>query len=293
MIRSMTGYGGYKDLVNSREYSVDIKSVNHRYLEINLRMPKEFMKFESDIKNFISKYVNRGKVDVFIVFRTYSQDDYKIVPNIGIMKRYYEAINIIRENFVDVQDDFSLSNLIKLPEALIIENQELDNDIIKNELLSCLKMAITNLNRMRENEGQIIKNDITKRIEKLKYIVREIEENTSGLVETYKERLYKRIYENLDIKNIDENRLMLEVTLFADKSDITEEIVRLKSHMEQFEKSLMEGGAIGKKLDFILQEMNREANTIASKSIIFNISNCIVNLKDELEKIREQVQNIE
>lgn len=293
MIRSMTGYGGYKDLVNSREYSVDIKSVNHRYLEINLRMPKEFMKFESDIKNFISKYVNRGKVDVFIVFRTYSQDDYKIVPNIGIMKRYYEAINIIRENFVDVQDDFSLSNLIKLPEALIIENQELDNDIIKNELLSCLKMAITNLNRMRENEGQIIKNDITKRIEKLKYIVREIEENTSGLVETYKERLYKRIYENLDIKNIDENRLMLEVTLFADKSDITEEIVRLKSHIEQFEKSLMEGGAIGKKLDFILQEMNREANTIASKSIIFNISNCIVNLKDELEKIREQVQNIE
>lgn len=293
MIKSMTGYGGCKKIINSREYSVDIKTVNHRYLEINLKIPKEFIKFEADIKNMVSRYINRGKVDVYVSFKSYSQDNYKITPNLGLMHQYLEAINVIRENFPEIQDDFSLSTFIKLPDALVVENQQLDNEIIKNELILCVETAIMNLDKMRVVEGQALKDDILKRIEKIKGIVSQIEEYSAGLVESYREKLYKRVSDLFDVKNIDENRLMLEITLFADKSDVTEEIVRLKSHINQFINTLETGGVVGKKLDFILQEMHRETNTIGAKSTIFEISNCVINLKNELEKIREQVQNIE
>lgn len=293
MIKSMTGYGGSKQVTHEREYSVDIKSVNHRYLEINLRLPKEFIKFEGEIKSLISKYVQRGKVDVYISFKSFSEKDYKITPNLGLLKQYLEAINVVRENFLEVQDDFSLSTFIKLPDALVIENQEFDSDIIKNELLNCVEDALKNLDSMRKAEGENLKRDILQRIEKINEIVQKIEGYSASLVESYREKLYKRINEYFELKNIDENRLMLEITLFADKSDITEELVRLKSHIVQFVECLNAGGAIGKKLDFIIQEMNREANTIGAKSTIYEISNCVVSLKDELEKIREQVQNIE
>ncbi|WAM32595.1 YicC/YloC family endoribonuclease [Caldicellulosiruptor naganoensis] len=293
MIKSMTGYGGSKQIINLREYSVDIRSVNHRYLEINLKVPKEFVKFESEIKNLISKYISRGKVDVYVSFKSFSEKDYRIIPNLGLLKQYLEAINVVRENFAEVQDDFSLSTFIKLPDALVIENQELDSDIIKNELLSCIEDAVKSLDNMRKTEGENLKKDILQRIEKIKEIIQTIEQYSASLVENYREKLYKRISEYFDIKNIDENRLMLEITLFADKSDITEELVRLKSHINQFVGCIEEGGVVGKKLDFIVQEMNREANTIGAKSIIYEISSCVVSLKDELEKIREQVQNIE
>lgn len=293
MIKSMTGYGGSKQVTQQREYLVDIKSVNHRYLEINLRVPKEFIKFEGDIKNLISRYVQRGKVDVYVSFKSFSEKDYKITPNLGLLKQYLEAINIVRENFIEVQDDFSLSTFIKLPDALVIENQEFDNDVIKNELLSCIEDALKNLDSMRKTEGENLKRDILQRIEKINDIVQRIERHSASLIENYREKLYKRISEYFELKNIDENRLMLEITLFADKSDITEELVRLKSHINQFVECIERGGVVGKKLDFIIQEMNREANTIGAKSTIYEISNCVVSLKDELEKIREQVQNIE
>ncbi|MEZ0535782.1 YicC/YloC family endoribonuclease [Caldicellulosiruptoraceae bacterium PP1] len=293
MIKSMTGYGGCREAKNHREYSVDIRSINSRYLEINLRMPKEFIMFETDVKNLVSKYINRGKIDIYISFKTFGQDDYKITPNLGLINQYLSAVNTIRENVFDVPDDFSLSSLIRLPDSLIVENQAFENQEIKEELLSCVEIAINNLNKMRESEGLALKEDILKRIDTIKDIVSEIERYSGQLVERYKEKLYKRIYENLDVKNIDENRLMLEITLFTDKSDITEEIVRLKSHIEQFSKTINSDGPIGKKLDFMLQEMNRETNTIGSKSVIYEISSCVVNLKDQLEKIREQVQNIE
>mgnify|MGYP000052484381 CR=1 FL=1 len=293
MIKSMTGYGGSKQVTQQREYLVDIKSVNHRYLEINLRVPKEFIKFEGDIKNLISRYIQRGKVDVYVSFKSFSEKDYKITPNLGLLKQYLEAINIVRENFIEVQDDFSLSTFIKLPDALVIENQEFDSDVIKNELLSCIEDALKNLDSMRKTEGENLKRDILQRIEKINDIVQRIERHSASLIENYREKLYKRISEYFELKNIDENRLMLEITLFADKSDITEELVRLKSHINQFVECIERGGVVGKKLDFIIQEMNREANTIGAKSTIYEISNCVVSLKDELEKIREQVQNIE
>ncbi|WAM34766.1 YicC/YloC family endoribonuclease [Caldicellulosiruptor morganii] len=293
MIKSMTGYGGSRQITNQREYSVDIRSVNHRYLEINLRIPKEFIKFESEIKNLVSTYISRGKVDVYINFKSFSEKDYRITPNLGLLKQYLEAINVVRQNFAEIQDDFSLSTFIKLPDALIIENQELDSDIIKNELLCCVEDAVKSLDNMRRTEGENLKKDILKRIEKIKEIITTIEQFSVSLVENYREKLYKRVSEYFDLKNIDENRLMLEITLFADKSDITEELVRLKSHINQFVECIEKGGVVGKKLDFIVQEMNREANTIGAKSTIYEISNSVVSLKDELEKIREQVQNIE
>lgn len=229
MIKSMTGYGGSKQVTQQREYSVDIKSVNHRYLEINLRVPKEFIKFEGDIKNLISRYIQRGKVDVYVSFKSFSEKDYKITPNLGLLKQYLEAINIVRENFLEVQDDFSLSTFIKLPDALVIENQEFDSDVIKNELLSCIEVALKNLDSMRKTEGENLKRDILQRIERINEIVQKIERYSASLVESYREKLYKRINEYFELKNIDENRLMLEITLFADKSDITEELVRLKA----------------------------------------------------------------
>lgn len=293
MIKSMTGYGGCKRIINEREYSVDIRSVNHRYLEINLKMPKEFIKFENEIKNVVSQYICRGKVDIYINLKSFSEKDYRIIPNIGIMKQYLEAINRVRENFSEIQDDFSLSTFIKLPDALVIETEELDVGTVKSELLDCIEEALQNLDKMRKTEGENLKKDILLRLENIKALVSRIEEYSKDLVENYREKLYKRVSEYFDLKSIDENRLMLEITLFADKSDITEELVRLKSHISQFTECLEAGGSIGKKLDFIVQEMNRETNTIGAKSTIFEISQCVVGLKDELEKIREQVQNIE
>jgi len=183
--------------------------------------------------------------------------------------------------------------LCYFPDALVIETEELDVSTVKSELLDCVEEALRNLDKMRKTEGENLKKDILMRLENIKALVSRIEEYSKDLVENYREKLYKRVSEYFDLKSIDENRLMLEITLFADKSDITEELVRLKSHISQFTECLEAGGSIGKKLDFIVQEMNRETNTIGAKATIFEISQCVVSLKDELEKIREQVQNIE
>ena len=287
----MTGFGRGKYEKDGRNYSIDIKSVNHKYSDISIRMPKFLNPFEDTIRKKIAASISRGKIDVFINFENYSRLGNTIHFNVELAKEYVKGLQELAQK-TGLTEKIELIDLAKMPEIMKLEEDE-QEDMVGKELMFALEEALNNFVQMREREGQKLIQDMQKRIEFIQLKVTEIEQYASTLVDDYKQKLETRIKELLDTKVVDENRLAQEIVIFSDKSSIEEELTRLKSHIDQFEHFLKESSPIGKKFDFLIQEMNREVNTIGSKANCLEITNRVIELKTEIENIREQVQNIE
>lgn len=291
MIKSMTGFGRGKLEVDGREYIIEIKSVNHKYSDISIKMPKNFSFVEDEIRKEINKNISRGKIDLNILYLNNGNKQEKVTINKALAKNY---INEIRQliNEADVNSSINIMEIIKLPDVLNIQSEEPEGQIAK-EIKQVLNIAIEEFLKMREKEGETIYQDLVNRIDDVNINVEQILRLSTGLIEEYIVKLKKRIEEILKNEIIDENRLAQEVVIYADKCSIEEEITRLKSHIQQFKELLDIKEPVGKRLDFLIQEMNREANTIASKSTSIDITNIVVELKTQIENIREQIQNIE
>lgn len=291
MIKSMTGYGKGNISENSRNYQVEIKSVNHRYLDISVKMPRVLSYLEEDVKKVISSKVKRGKIDVFITFENSSTEGKEIKINNEIAKMYINQLKQLAEE-ENILANIEVTEISKYPDVLSIQNTQ-DDEQIKKELIEATTIATDKLVQMRQVEGSKMAEDLLKRIEKINQKIEKISELSTGLIEEYVVKLENRIKEILKNQEIDESRLAQEVVIYADKCSIEEEVTRLKSHISQFKELINSDDAVGKKLDFIIQEMNRETNTIGSKANNLEITNGVIDIKTEIENIREQVQNIE
>ena len=291
MIKSMTGFGKYNDIMNDREYQIEVKSVNHRYLDISVKLPRQLSYLEDIVKKEVSKNIKRGKIDIFITFNNNSQEGRELKIDKDLAKTYIKEIrDISREE--DIVPTIDFVELLKLPDVLSLKyNQE--DEQIKQEVIGVLKVAIDQLVNMRSEEGNKIYDDLMRRIDTIESKIIKISEKSTGLIQEYVVKLEGRVKEILQTEEIDKSRIAQEVVIYADKSSIEEEITRLKSHISQFRSLLQSNEAVGKKLDFIIQEMNRETNTIGSKSNCLDITNNVIDIKTELEDIREQIQNIE
>uniref|UniRef100_UPI0040565326 YicC/YloC family endoribonuclease n=1 Tax=Acetatifactor sp. TaxID=1872090 RepID=UPI0040565326 len=292
MIKSMTGFGRCEIAENNRKFTVEMKSVNHRYLDVNIKMPKKLNFFESAIRAELKKYIARGKVDMFITYEDFSENTSSVRYNKEIAEEYLGYLRQMAQEF-ELDDDIRVSTLSKYPEVFTMEEQSIDEE----ELWKSLQKAIDGASEMfvqsRIAEGENLRDDLIEKLDGMLGMVDFIEERSPKIIAEYKQKLEDKVKELLGDASVDENRLLTEVTIFADKACVDEEIVRLRSHIETTKKTLLEGGSIGRKLDFIAQEMNREANTTLSKSNDLEISNCAIELKTEIEKVREQIQNIE
>lgn len=291
MIKSMTGFGRSNLQESLREYQVEIKSVNHKYIDINVRIPKNISFLEDEVRKIISSKVKRGKIDVFITFDNYSDEGKSIKINKEIAKVYIESLKELATE-EKLGTNIEVTEITKLPDVLVIKNDE-DEEKLKKELSEATHQAVDKLIDMRQIEGKKMAEDIFKRIEIIKAKVAEISTYSTGLIEEYVVKLETRIKELLKTDDVDQTRLAQEVVIYADKCSVQEEITRLNSHIEQFLDLIESDKAIGKKLDFIIQEMNRETNTIGSKANNLEITNRVIDIKTELEDIREQIQNIE
>ena len=291
MIKSMTGYGKSNMSKNLREYQVEIKSVNHRYLDVSIKMPRSLSYLEEEIKKAVSAKLTRGKVDVFVTFNNNSLEGRDIKINTEIARMYIKELRDLAES-EGIVADIPVTEISKLPDVLTIQNNQ-DDETIKNELLEVTNQAIENLVGMRKIEGEKIAQDLFTRIQDIDGKVKKISSLSTGLIEDYVVKLNTRIKELLQDQEIDEARLAQEVVIYADKCSIEEEVTRLNSHVYQFRELLNSNEAVGKELDFMIQEMNRETNTIGSKANNLEITNEVINMKTQLENIREQVQNIE
>ncbi len=292
MLRSMTGYGRGKYQNEAREYIVEIKSVNNRYSDISIKLPRSMSFLEDSIKKLITSSIARGKIEVFITFINSSEKGKRIQVNQELASAYINEMRLLAEKET-LKDDFRVIDIIKLPDVLNTRLDEEDEKIISDELITCTKLAIEEFIKMREIEGNKIKEDLERRINSISEIVVKINSISSGLVNEYIAKLEKRINELLKPNVVDESRLAQEVVIYSDKCSIEEEITRMKSHIEQFKRMINEDKSNGKKIDFLIQEMNRETNTIGSKANNLDITNYVVEIKTELENIREQIQNIE
>lgn len=291
-MKSMTGFGRSKYEIDGREYLVEIKSVNNRYSDINIKMPRNISFLEEKVKKTLANSISRGKVDVFINFTNYSEKGKKIKINTELAKKYIEELRNLQKE-TNIIDNIGIIDISKMPEVLNLKTEDDDEELLWQELSECLNSAITGFLLMRENEGIKIKEDLEKRIETIKVKIEQINEISTGLVEEYIVKLEKRVNELLKTSVIDEARLAQEIVIYSDKCSVEEELTRLRSHINQFLNLLQEEKPIGKKLDFLIQEMNRETNTIGSKANSLEITNLVVDIKTEIENIREQVQNIE
>ncbi len=291
MIKSMTGYGRANLSKDLREYQIEIKSVNHRYLDVSVKMPRQLSYLEEIIKQEIAAKVKRGKIDVFITFENNSLEGKEIKINTELAKAYIDELKKLAKN-ENILADIQVTDISKYPDVLNIQNNQ-DDETIKKEVLETVKVATDNLVQMRQIEGQKIAEDLLSRLNKIQLKVNEISKLSTGLIEEYVVKLEERIKQILKDQEIDKSRLAQEVVIYADKCSIQEEVIRLNSHISQFKTLLTSNEAIGKKLDFIIQEMNRETNTIGSKANNLEITNDVIDLKTEIENIREQVQNIE
>ena len=294
MIYSMTGYGRGEVSTERHKVVVEIKSVNHRYSEIIVKMPKKLNAFEEKIKSIIKSKITRGRIEIYINFEEQVGEDYLISPNFAVLDQYVGVLNSLKDRY-ELSENISLSLLARYPEAISVSYKEADEETIWAVLSGALEGALNNLMTMRKGEGDRLTDDIQGRIDAIKGVLEKIEEQSPAIAEAYRTRLTDRIKELLSdaVVEIDEARITHEVAIFADKTNIAEEVVRLRSHFVQIEEFFNEGGAIGRKLDFLIQEMNREINTIGSKSPDLGVANSVIEVKSEIEKIREQVQNIE
>ncbi|GKX31682.1 hypothetical protein SH1V18_41620 [Vallitalea longa] len=291
MVKSMTGFGRGENVSNDRKMTVEIKSVNHRYCDINIRMPKKISFLENDIRNFVKKKISRGKVDIFVSYEDNSEGNECIKINEDLIEQYLKYFDVISKKF-QLENDIKVSNITRYPEVITIEEQEINEELLWDILENALNTAIEKLISTRITEGELLKSDIIKKLDNINKLVKNIKTRAPYVIEEYKEKLENRINDLLN-STIDEARLAVEVAIYADKCCVDEEIVRLESHVEHMRRTLNKEIPIGRKLDFLLQEMNRESNTILSKSSDIEISTNGLELKTEIEKIREQIQNIE
>lgn len=287
----MTGYGRANLSKDLRKYQIEIKSVNHRYLDVSIKMPRQISYLEETIKREIAAKVKRGKIDVFVTFENNSLEGKEIKINMELAEAYINELKKLAEK-ENILADIQVTDISKYPDVLNIQNNQ-DDETIKKEVLETVKIATDSLVQMRQIEGQKIAEDLLLRLDKIQLKVNEISKLSTGLIEEYVVKLEERIKQILKDKEIDQSRLAQEVVIYADKCSIQEEVTRLNSHISQFKMLLNSNEAIGKKLDFIIQEMNRETNTIGSKANNLEITNDVIDLKTEIENIREQVQNIE
>ena len=290
-MKSMTGFGRAALESNGRNYVIEIKTVNNKYSDITVKAPKRFSFMEDKIRKQIANKITRGKIDVSISFFDFSSKSKNIVLNKEIAREYITQLREIADEN-NLSENISVVEIAKLPDILNSIDSN-DDEEITNELVQCLNMAIENLIEMRKNEGENIKQDLLVRIERVQKLVDEITQNSKGIVEEYVNKLEKRVKEILKTDVVDEYRIAQEAVIYADKTSIEEELTRLNSHIVQFKELANSDGPVGKKLDFMIQEMNRETNTIGSKSGSGEITKDVIDLKVELEDIREQVQNIE
>ena len=291
MIKSMTGFGRGKYENEGRSYTVEIKSVNHKYSDISVRLPRFLNSVEDKIRKTISNNISRGKIDVFITFENYSSKGTTIRVNRELAKEYIKELKELA-NETDLKFDLNVIDVSKFPEILKIEDDQ-DEELIENELMIAVNDALDKFVNMREIEGEKLIQDIEKRIYLIQDKVNEITKYSGTLVEEYMKKLQVRVKELMDNQTVDENRLMQEIVIFSDKSSIEEELTRLKSHISQFLELIKQSSPIGKKIDFLIQEINRETNTIGSKANSLEITNLVIEVKTEVENIREQIQNIE
>ena len=292
MVKSMTGYGRAVETVNGREFTVELRSVNNRYLDCTVKLPRSLAFAEEAVKQAVKATISRGKVDVFITVRSESASDVKISLNAAMVEGYLAAMKQMVSDY-GVQNDISVSIISRMPEVFTVEKPEVDEEQLLSDLMGVVKKALTAYDAMRAAEGKALENDLRNRGNTILELVSQVEAGNGQTVIDYRTRLYNKLQEVLANTSIDESRILTEAAIFADKVAVDEETVRLRSHLEQMNNMLTTGGAIGRKLDFLLQEMNRESNTIGSKCSDVKLARIVVDIKAELEKIREQTQNIE
>ena len=292
MLRSMTGYGRATYEIDAREYVVEIKSVNNRYSDISIKMPRSISFLEDKIKKLISNAITRGKIEVFVSFTNNSDIGRNIEINREIAKRYIEEMRKLASE-QNINSNIEVIDVMKMPDVLNTKIDETAEEVIKEELIICTNEAIKNFISMRKVEGEKIKEDLEKRINVISEKINKINSISTGLVEEYIVKLEKRVNELLKPNVVDETRLAQEIVIYSDKCSVEEEITRMKSHISQFLSLLDKDNSNGKRIDFLIQEMNRETNTIGSKANSLEITNYVVDIKTELENIREQIQNIE
>ena len=292
LIKSMTGYGRCVETVNGREFTVELRSVNNRYLDCNVKLPRSVSFAEDAVKQAVKAAVSRGKVDVYITVKSEAAEDTAISLNKAVLEGYLGAMRQMVEEF-GVRDDICVSTVSRLPEVFTVEKPDVDEEQLMADLLGVLSKALEAYNAMRATEGAALDADLRSRGNTILELVSQVEQGNGQTVIDYRTRLEAKLREVLENTNIDESRILTEAAIFADKVAVDEETVRLRSHLDQMNAMLTGGGAIGRKLDFLLQEMNREANTIGSKCTDVKLARIVVDIKAELEKIREQTQNIE
>ena len=292
MIKSMTGFGRAEFADEKRKFTVEIKSVNHRYLDVNIKMPKKLNFFESTIRTLLKEYIERGKVDVYITYEDYTEDNFSLQYNAGLAAEYLKYLNQMAEKF-HLDNDIRVSTLSKYPDVFVMEEQAPDEKELWSGLEKAVRMACEQFVASRIKEGEHLKNDLVDKLTNMLSYVDFIEERSPEILKEYRSRLEEKVKELLGDRQIDDARIATEVTIYADKICVDEETVRLRSHIETAKETLVNGGSVGRKLDFIAQEMNREANTILSKANNLEISDTGIDLKTDIEKVREQIQNIE
>ncbi|MDO5350183.1 MAG: YicC/YloC family endoribonuclease [Lachnospiraceae bacterium] len=292
MLKSMTGFGRYETVTDEYKISVEMKAVNHRYLDLSIKMPKKFNYFEASIRTLLKKYIQRGKVDLFIIYEDYTEGNMCLKYNCSLAAEYMEAFRKMAEQF-GIQNDVTVSTLSKCPEVLTMEQVPEDEEHLWQVLSQGIEAAAQRFVETRITEGEHLKEDLIKKLDYMAELVACIEERSPRIIEEYRRKLTEKVQELLNGAAVDENRIATEVTIYADKICTDEEMVRLKSHIETMKSKLIAGGSIGRELDFIAQEMNREANTTLSKANDLETADKAIALKTEIEKVREQIQNIE
>lgn len=292
MIKSMTGYGKGEFVGNNRKYIVEIKSVNHKYLDFNFKMPKSLSIFEDNIRKILSREITRGKIDVNIRFENFSDIGKNIKIDDELLNQYLSEFDRISKKY-NIKNDITLSNIIELDNILKLEQDEEENDVLLNELTKAIEISLDNYFEMKKVEGKKIAENMEEKLIVLEDNINKIESLSEKVVDEFKEKIENRLKEYIHESDIDHTRILTEIVIFADKMTIDEEIIRFKSHINQFRKELYSDNSVGKKLDFIIQEMNRETNTIGSKTNCLEITNLVILNKAINENIREQIQNIE
>ena len=292
LVKSMTGYGRAVETVNGREFTVELRSVNNRYLDCTVKLPRSLSFAEDSVKQAVKQTISRGKVDVFITVHSESAEDVKVTLNTAMVEGYLAAMKQMVTDF-DVRDDISVSLLSRMNDVFTVEKPEVDEEQLLADLMSVVAKALQSYDAMRAAEGRALENDLRNRGNTILELVAQVEAGNGQTVIDYRTRLENKLKEVLANTAIDESRILTEAAIFADKVAVDEETVRLRSHLEQMNTMLTTGGAVGRKLDFLLQEMNRESNTIGSKCTDVKLARIVVDIKAELEKIREQTQNIE
>lgn len=292
MVKSMTGYGRARQERNGRNITVEVRSVNNRYLDCTVKMPRAYIFAEDAMKALVQKYISRGKVDVFVTVDAVTADQTVVQVNEPLARSYYQALSRLREMF-SLEDELSATTLARFPDVLAVTKAEEDLEMISADICAVLGEALTAHRQMRSVEGEKLFSDIAGRADTIESVVAKVEERSPQTVSEYRARLEAKMREVLQSTTIDESRILTEAAIFADKIAVDEETVRLRSHLSQLRTMLSGDEPVGRKLDFLIQEVNRECNTIGSKCNDLTIARDVVNMKAEVEKIREQVQNIE